>query len=117
MSKVIVMGAGGRDFHDFNAVFRRVQEDPSPYYVLGYRSNNPLRDGRYRHITVRTRIPDVKLEFRRGYYAPRDFAHSGHVCHTLDDFEQVEPKRRLATGQSELSNSDPHRCLYDRLDF
>ena len=78
---------GGRAFldtNDFNAVFKRVQEDTSTYYVLGYHSNNPARDGRYRHITVKTRVPDVKLEFRRGYYAPRDFLHAGH-----EDREQM----------------------------
>ncbi len=77
---------GGRAFldsNDFNAVFRKVQEDTSTYYVLGYRSANPARDGRYRHITVRTTVPGVRLEFRMGYYAPRDFAHS-----TRDDREQ-----------------------------
>lgn len=71
---------GGRAFldtNDFNSVFKKVQEDTSTYYVLGYHSNNPLRDGRYRHITVKTRAPGVKLEFRHGYYAPRDFLHSG----------------------------------------
>jgi VWFA-related protein len=78
---------GGRAFldtNDFNAVFKRVEEDTSTYYVLGYRSNNPLRDGRYRHITVKTRVPGLKLEFRHGYYAPRDFAHAGH-----EDREQM----------------------------
>ena len=78
---------GGRAFldtNDFNAVFRRVQEDTSTYYVLGYHSNNPARDGRYRRITMRTRVPGAKLEFRRGYYAPRDFAHAGH-----EDREQM----------------------------
>lgn len=71
---------GGRAFldtNDFNSVFKKVQEDTSTYYVLGYHSNNPLRDGRYRHIAVKARVPGVKLEFRHGYYAPRDFAHSG----------------------------------------
>ncbi len=78
---------GGRAFldtNDFNSVFRKVQEDTSTYYLLGYRSTNPARDGRYRHITVRTRVPDVKVEFRKGYYAPRDFAHSGQ-----EDREQM----------------------------
>ncbi|MGH9521807.1 MAG: VWA domain-containing protein [Terriglobales bacterium] len=78
---------GGRAFldtNDFNSVFKRVEEDTATYYVLGYRSSNPLRDGRYRHITVKTRVPGLKLEFRHGYYAPRDFLHSGH-----EDREQM----------------------------
>ena len=78
---------GGRAFldtNDFNSVFKRVQEDTSTYYVLGYHSSNPQRDGRYRHITVKTRVPGLKLEFRHGYYARRDFLHSGH-----EDREQM----------------------------
>jgi VWFA-related protein len=70
---------GGRAFldsNDFSRVFRQVQEDTGTYYVLGYRSSNPARDGRFRRITVRLNRQDVKLEFRRGYYAPSDFQHS-----------------------------------------
>ena len=70
---------GGRAFldsNDFSEVFKGVQEDTSTYYVLGYHSTNPARDGRYRRITVRLNRPGVKIEFRRGYYAPADYKHS-----------------------------------------
>ncbi|MEO5937000.1 MAG: VWA domain-containing protein [Terriglobales bacterium] len=70
---------GGRAFldsNDFNKVFTRVQQDTSAYYVLSFRSANPNKDGRYRKLTVKVNRPDVKLEFRSGYYAGKDFAHS-----------------------------------------
>ena len=66
---------GGRAFldsNDFSKIFRGVQEDTSTYYVLGYHSSNPARDGRYRHIAVQINRPGLKLEYRRGYYAPSD---------------------------------------------
>ncbi len=91
---------GGRAFldsNDFGAVFNKVQEDTSAYYVLGYRSSNPARDGRFRKITVKTSVPDVKIEFRKGYYAPRDFAHSNK-----DDREQ----QLMDELNSELSSTD-----------
>jgi VWFA-related protein len=69
---------GGKAFldtNDFGDVFKKVQEDTSAYYVLSYRSSNLLKDGRYRKITVKTGLKDVKLDYRTGYYAPRDFAH------------------------------------------
>ncbi|MGI9101994.1 MAG: VWA domain-containing protein [Terriglobales bacterium] len=91
---------GGRAFldsNDFGAVFKKVQEDTSAYYVLGYRSANPARDGRFRRITVKTTLPNVSLEFRKGYYAPRDFAHS-----TKDDREQ----QLLDELNSESSSTD-----------
>ena len=58
-------------------MFDKVVEDTSSYYLLGYTSTNPARDGRFRRIRVTLKQPGLKLEFRSGYYAPRDFAHSG----------------------------------------
>jgi hypothetical protein len=60
-----------------------VQQDTSLYYLLGYHSTNSARDGRFRRITVRVNRPGVKIDFRRGYYAPADFQHS-----TRDDRER-----------------------------
>ncbi len=85
-------GKAFMDSNDFGKVFDRVQHDTATYYVLGYHSANPLRDGRYRRITVRLKNPGAyKLEFRSGYYAPRDFAHA-----TNED--------RESQLQSELAN-------------
>jgi VWFA-related protein len=70
---------GGRAFldsNDFSKVFKGVQEDTSTYYVLGYHSTNPARDGRYRRITVSLNRPGMKIDYRRGYYAPADYQHS-----------------------------------------
>jgi VWFA-related protein len=70
---------GGRAFldsNDFSKVFKGVQEDTSSYYVLGYHSTNPARDGRYRRISVSLKQPGAKIEYRRGYYAPADYQHS-----------------------------------------
>jgi VWFA-related protein len=72
---------GGRAFldsNDFGRVFTGVQQDTSLYYLLGYHSKNPARDGRFRRITVKVNRPGLKLDFRRGYYAPADFRHSTH---------------------------------------
>ena len=91
---------GGRAFFDsnsFGAVFDRVVNDTSAYYVLGYSSTNPARDGRFRRIKVRLKRTDLKLEYRSGYYAPRDFAHS-----TKDDREQQLQDQLL----SDLSSTD-----------
>jgi VWFA-related protein len=70
---------GGRAFldtNDFSRIFRGVQEDTETYYVLGYHSTNPARDGKYRRITVSINQSGLKLDYRRGYYAPADFKHS-----------------------------------------
>ncbi|MGC2695185.1 MAG: VWA domain-containing protein [Candidatus Angelobacter sp.] len=91
---------GGKAFLDTNdlgQVFDRVQRDTSVYYVLGYKSSNELRDGKYRRIQVKVNRPGVNLEFRKGYYAPKDFQH----FNAEDKEQQMEDE--LA---SELPNTD-----------
>ena len=70
---------GGRAFldsNDFGQAFTVVRQDTSAYYILGYHSDKPAHDGHFRRIMVRVNRPGVKLDFRRGYYAPTDFQHS-----------------------------------------
>lgn len=70
---------GGRAFldsNDFNQIYKGVQQDTSTYYLLGYHSTNPAKDGRYRRIVVKVNIPSVKVDYRRGYYAAADYQHS-----------------------------------------
>lgn len=91
---------GGRSFldsNDFGQVFDKVQQDTSTYYVLGYHSSNPARDGRFRRLAVQVNRPGLKLVYRRGYYAPSDFQHS-----TRDDRER-QLEEELA---SELPSTD-----------
>lgn len=91
---------GGKAFLDTNdlgSVFDRVQKDTSVYYVLGYKSNNLLRDGRYRHIQVKVNRPGIKLEFRKGYYAPKDYKHFNN-----EDKEQQLQDEMMA----EMSSTD-----------
>ena len=63
------------DSNDFSGVFSQVQKDTSAYYVLGFTSNNPVKDGRYRHLKVQVNRADLKLDYRSGYYPDRDFEH------------------------------------------
>jgi VWFA-related protein len=70
---------GGKAFfdsNDFGPAFQQIQHDTSAYYVLGFRSTDQRQDGRYRRLSVKVDRSDVKLEFRKGYYAPADFKHS-----------------------------------------
>jgi VWFA-related protein len=69
---------GGKAFfdsNDFGSVFSQVQKDSSAYYVLGFTSNNALKDGKFRRLKVQVNRSDLKLDFRAGYYAGRDFEH------------------------------------------
>jgi VWFA-related protein len=94
---------GGKAFldsNDFQPAFTQVQDDSSFYYLLGYRSSNPARDGRFRRIVVRVNrgdLKDARLDFRRGYYAAADFQHS-----TREDRERQLQEQLI----SELPASD-----------
>jgi VWFA-related protein len=69
---------GGKAFfdsNDFAPAFQQVQRDTEAYYILGFRSTNPARDGSYRHLTVKLNRNDLKIDYRPGYYAPADFQH------------------------------------------
>src|SRR5882672_8736603 len=91
---------GGKAFfdsNDFGAVFSQVQKDSSAYYVLGFTSSNAMKDGRFRHLKVQLDRPDLKLDYRSGYYAGRDFEHLNRA----DREQQIQDE--LA---SELSQTD-----------
>jgi len=91
---------GGRAFFDtneFDEVYTQVVKDTTAYYLLGYTSTNARADGRYRRIKVNLKRPGYKVEHRSGYYAARDFSHSGR-----DDREQQLQEHLL----SDLSPTD-----------
>jgi VWFA-related protein len=71
-------GTAFTDTNDFGEAFSKVVKDISSYYILGFASTNGSKDGRFRRITVRLRSrTGLKVEARDGYYADRDFAHTG----------------------------------------
>jgi hypothetical protein len=48
---------------------RRIVNDLSTYYLVGYQSTNTKLDGRWRAITVRVRTPGIQVRARKGYRA------------------------------------------------
>ena len=109
-------GKAFMDTNDFSGVFKQVQKDTSAYYVLGYTSTNHLKDGHFRRIRVQVNRPDIKLEYRPGYYAGRDFQHMKQVDREqqLDDELAAElPQTDVAVyaGTAYFRQDDSHYYL------
>lgn len=55
--------------NDIEKGLRRMADDLTSYYLLGYYSSNPKLDGRFRKITVKVNEPGVDVRARKGYKA------------------------------------------------
>jgi len=58
--------------NDLATGLKRVSDDMSSYYLLGYYSTNTKPDGRMRSITVRVKQPGIQVRARKGYRAPTE---------------------------------------------
>ena len=59
--------------NDLSRGLRRIADDLSSYYLLGYYSTGKL-DGRFHALTVRVKRPGVQVRARRGYLATTEAA-------------------------------------------
>jgi VWFA-related protein len=55
--------------NDLDKGMKRISDDLTSYYLLGYYSTNPKLDGRFRALRVRVKRPGVSVRARRGYRA------------------------------------------------
>jgi VWFA-related protein len=65
---------GGRAITGTNTPWELVPQmflENSSYYVIGFRSTNLTRDGRFRRVSVKVSRPGAEVRARSGYYAPQ----------------------------------------------
>jgi len=67
--------------------------------VLGFTSTNAAKDGRFRHLKVQVNRPDLKLDFRSGYYAGRDFEHLNRA----DREQQIQDELASESPQTDVA--------------
>ncbi len=53
--------------NDFNTELDKLDRQLSNYYVLGFQSSNPKRDGSFRKLEVKTDLKGMTLKYRKGY--------------------------------------------------
>ena len=51
--------------------FYEVGQELRSQYSLAYRSTHTVRDGSFRSVKIETSRRDVRVNARKGYYAPR----------------------------------------------
>jgi VWFA-related protein len=97
--------------NDLAAGMRRIVDDVSAYYLLGYYSTNTTHDGRFRRIEVRAKPPGLQVRARRGYFAPSDKA-------SRDTYTAApagaEPPKGLETALGEISRLRAGSDLFAR---
>ncbi|HWP85169.1 MAG TPA: VWA domain-containing protein [Terriglobia bacterium] len=68
---------GGRMFRAKNDreladAFQQISDELRSQYSIGYTSTNTARDGKYRKIDLRVRRGGLRVQARKGYYAPQE---------------------------------------------
>jgi VWFA-related protein len=56
--------------NDIDKGLKRIVDDLTSYYLLGYYSSNAKADGRFHAISVKVKRPGVAVRARRGYRSP-----------------------------------------------
>lgn len=82
--------------NDLKTQIRRVADDLTSYYLLGYYSTNSKLDGRFRTIKVRSKRPGVDVRSRRGYNAPTP----GEVARARAAADFVVPEAKAAISRA-----------------
>lgn len=86
--------------NDLEKGLKRIADDMSSYYLLGYYPSNAKPDGRFRSITVRVKQPNVQVRARKGYRAPT---------------EEELVKARRVTAAADVARPDGVGRALDRL--
>ncbi len=94
---------GGKALFDTNDLTRGIvqaQEAIADYYVVGYYTTNPARNGHFRRVKIALAADaTAKLDYRQGYYADKEFARFTAV----DKERQLEDALMLEDPITELS--------------
>jgi VWFA-related protein len=57
--------------HTLEDIFNQIQDEMRSQYAVSYTPANSARDGAFRRIEVRPSNKDLKVQARKGYYAPK----------------------------------------------
>ncbi|MBS1802548.1 MAG: VWA domain-containing protein [Acidobacteria bacterium] len=95
---------GGKALLDANDLDRGIvqaQDSISDYYIIGYYTTNPAKNGHFRRVKIalNNQTLDAKLDYRQGYFADKEFSKFTAV----DKERQLEDALMLDDPITELS--------------
>jgi VWFA-related protein len=106
---------------DLTAGLRRVSDDLTSYYLLGYYSSNAALDGKYHKITLRVKRPGVRVRARKGYRAAtRDEVARGAAAEAAATPEAAAASAAqgaIATALNRLALIRPDAAVYVHATF
>jgi len=73
--RVINVGSNGKKLED---AFEQIQDELRTQYVATYTPTNAKMDGTFRHIAVQCKGDGLKVQVRRGYFAPTPESNAGN---------------------------------------
>ncbi len=73
----LASASGGRVFQpraskELAEIYQTILDELGSQYVIGYVSDNPAHDGRYRKVRVEVKRPGLRLRYRPGYVTPKE---------------------------------------------
>ena len=91
--------------NDLDRGVRRISDDLTSYYLLGYYSSNSRLDGRFRALKVRVKQPGVDVRARRGYRAATEAEVT--AARTAADAPVPDSTRAVHSALSRLDGYRP----------
>jgi VWFA-related protein len=92
-------GLAAVNSNDIDKGLRRITDDLSSYYLLGYYSTNTKLDGRFRKIQVKVTQPGIDVRARRGYKAATEReVTEAHAAASAPVPEHVKVAREALEG-------------------
>jgi VWFA-related protein len=93
--------------NDLSGSFKKLVDDLSSYYLLGYYSTGKL-DGRFHPITVRVKRPGVRVRARRGYLAATPAATTAAAATAAAARAPAAADAELAAAASAVASLAPY---------
>jgi VWFA-related protein len=108
---MLVHDTGGvffRGRNDVDAEIQKAQEMGSDYYTLTYQPPMGTADGRFRHIEVHLRDPNLHAMTKTGYYAPEPLNAADLVPQRVNPMDEISEAAQSSVAFDSLGLSIVH---------